>query len=188
MTSQRILIAGLILLGVLNICTLGFILFKSQQHGKHFYGNGHNDQNENHPGKFLSKRLHFTPEQEASLEKMRKPHEEKVAFYKAKKDSLRKQSFELIKADTYDTVRADAISKELAVYQRDLEKEMTTHFLAIKALCTKDQQEDFNKFIDHVVSEKRAQRERENHHGHRMSHHHKKHHHHHRDRNNCQRS
>jgi Spy/CpxP family protein refolding chaperone len=149
MKSQKILIAGLILMVVVNICTLGFIIYKSQH--RHY----RNDR-EKHgsPGKFLSKRLHMNAEQEQSLDKLRKENEKKMSVLRARKDSLRKQSFELIKSDVYDITRADEIANEIGNCHKEMEKQMATYFLAIKALCTKEQLADFNKFIDHIAEVK----------------------------------
>jgi Spy/CpxP family protein refolding chaperone len=148
MKSQKILIAALILMVAINICTLGFIIYKSQHR--------HRGDGERHgpPGKFLSKRLHLTEEQEQAMNVLRKENEEKMSVFRARKDSLRKESFELIKSDVYDTTRASEIANEIGNCHKEMEKQMATHFLAIKKLCTKEQQADFNKFIDHIAEVK----------------------------------
>ncbi len=149
MKSQKILIAGLILMVAVNICTLGFIIYKSQH--RHFRGEG---ERHGPPGKFLSKRLHLSEDQEKSMNLLRKDNEEKMSVLRAKKDSLRKQSFELIKTDAYDTVRANEIANEIGSCHKEMEKQMATYFLSVKKLCTKEQQADFNKFIDHIAEVK----------------------------------
>ena len=188
MKLTRILVAGLILMVVLNICTLGFIIYKSQQH-KHFQVEDRNGE-ERHggggPGKFLSKKLHLTADQEAALEKMRQPHEEKMSKFRALKDSLRKQAFQLVENDPYDSVKANAVAIEIGNCHKEMEKEMVAHFRAIKALCTKEQQADFNEFIEHISNEKMHGNGRmqggndHNRHferGHHGGHHHRKNHH-----------
>lgn len=155
-STQKILVVGLILMGVLNICTLGFIIFKSQQH-KHFLGEDRDVEERHGPGgpsKFLSKKLHLTIEQEEILEKLRKPHEENMSKLRALKDSLRKQAFKLVKNDPYDSIKANVVANETGNCHKEMEKEMVAHFLAIKALCTKEQQVDFNNFIEHISSER----------------------------------
>ena len=147
MKSQKILIAGLILMVVVNICTLGFIIYKSQH--KH-YRNDHGERFGS-PGKFLSERLHLSAAQEASLDKLRKENERKMSVLRARKDSLRKQSFELIKKDVYDVSRADELANEIGNCHKEMEKQMAAYFMSIKSLCTKEQQADFNRFIDHIA-------------------------------------
>ncbi len=146
-SSQKILIAGLILMVLLNIGTLGFILFKSNHHRDHHMrgGRGHGG-----PGKFIGKRLNFTPEQEAALSKLRTDHDLKMDQLREKTESLRKQRFELIKSEPYDSVKTNQLAFEIGNAHAEIEKEMARHFVAIKALCTKDQLADFNQFIDRL--------------------------------------
>lgn len=148
MKSQRILIAGLILMVLLNIGTLGYILFK-HNHGGRF--GGHRDQHERGgPGKFIGKRLHFTEEQEAALGKLREEHFAKMTVQKEKIDTLRKQLLALVKAEPYDAAKANAITTEIGKAHAEIESEMASHFTAIKALCTKDQLAEFDKLIDRI--------------------------------------
>lgn len=152
-STQKILIAGLILMVVLNIGTLGFILCKSQEKSHHRMGMEGGGERHRH-GKFLGKKLDFTEAQEESLGKLKKEHEEKLSVLKERSHVLRKQQFELIKAETYDQKKGDEIADEIGTIHREMDKEMAAHFLAIKALCTKEQLPKFNAFIDKISDRK----------------------------------
>ncbi len=147
-STQKILVAGLILMVLLNLCTLGYILFKPNRggHGKY----AHRMEGRHGHGKYFKQRLNLTPEQESSLEKLRAAHEEKMSAYKEKIEGLRKQRFELIKSDSFDAVKADQIALEIGNVHAEMEKQVAEHFLAIRALCTKEQLTGFNDFIDRI--------------------------------------
>jgi Spy/CpxP family protein refolding chaperone len=145
MKSQKILIAGLILMVVLNICTLGFIIFKSNHGFGHRMGGRHGG-----PGKFIGKRLGFTEQQEQELTILRETHEKKMCAIRTKTDSLRKQHFALMKAGSFDGAKSDQLAIEMGNVHAQREKEMANYFVSIKALCTKEQQEGYNEFIDRV--------------------------------------
>lgn len=144
MKSQKILIAGLILMVVLNICTLGFIVFKFN------HGFGHRMGGRHTPGKFIGKRLGFSDQQEEALVKLREVHDQKMSAIRERTDSLRKQHFALLKAESFDAAKSDQLSVEIGKVHADMEREMASYFASIKTLCTKEQQEDYNKFIDRV--------------------------------------
>lgn len=142
-STQKLLIAGLILMVVLNICTLGFIVFKAN-HGFGRMGGKHGH------GKFIGKRLGFSPEQEEALTKLREEKETKMAAIREKMTSLRKQRFELIKTEPFDAAKADQLAEEIGNCHAEIEKLMAGYFVSVKALCTKEQLEEYNKFIDRV--------------------------------------
>ncbi len=144
-STQKILIAGLILMVVLNICTLGFILFK------HNHGFGHGMGGRQGHGKLLGKRLGFTPEQEAALEKLRPAHEAAMASFRGRMDSLRRAHVAVIKAEPFDSEKAALLAEEIGKCHTEMEKHMAVHFLEIKALCTNEQLGAFNQFLDRMT-------------------------------------
>ncbi|HVD98712.1 MAG TPA: periplasmic heavy metal sensor [Cytophagaceae bacterium] len=158
MKSQKILVAGLILMVLLNICTLGVVLFKSSEDEGPGHHMGMDDKGKHHRGKMIGKRLNFTPEQEAALEKLRAKHDAVMAPLREKMDTLRKQRLALLKADTFDAAKSDQLAAEIGTVQTAIEKEMANHFVEIKALCKKDQLEEYNKFIDRIGQRKFGER------------------------------
>jgi Spy/CpxP family protein refolding chaperone len=144
MKSQKILIAGLVLMVLLNIGTLGFIIFRSN------HGFGHRMGGKHSPGKFIGKRLGFSDQQEESLVKLREVHDKKMEVIRMKTDSLRMQHFALLKADVFDETRSNQVSEEIGKVHAEMEKEMAMYFASVKELCTKEQLEDYNAFIDRV--------------------------------------
>lgn len=154
MKSQKILIGGLVLMVLLNIGTLGYILLKPNHGGRfggHRMGEKHGGGG---PGRFIGKRLHFSEEQEAALDKLREEHFAKLTVQREKIDTLRKQLLALVKTEPYDAAKADAITTEIGKSHAEIEKEMASHFTAIKAMCTKDQLVEFDKFIDRIGEHK----------------------------------
>ncbi|HSZ24500.1 MAG TPA: periplasmic heavy metal sensor [Cytophagaceae bacterium] len=167
-TTNKILIVALVSMVVLNIGTLGFIYYKSQHHKRFVKSEWRNEFNK---GEFLSKRLNFTEEQEVAFRKLRKEHKKEKDAVKAKIDSLRKQEFELLKNDPYDATTANVLASEIGANQKEIELLMSKHFLAVKALCTKEQLSDFNELIDHI----KAKQTEENGYGHARNWNHKRH-------------
>jgi protein CpxP len=143
-STQKILIAALILMVLLNIGTLGFV-FLRHQHGPYFMREGFRQ------GRFMDK-LKMTEEQKKSIEKLRNTHEEKMSSLRAMTDSLRKQRFELMKITPYDSSQGNILAARLGDIQEEMEKQITSHFLSIRALCTQEQLPEYNKFIDRLSS------------------------------------
>ena len=153
--TQKLLIGGLILMVVLNLCTLGFILFKPH-HGHH--RGGHGDQWGDHRG-FGDKRgggpfkeLNLTAEQETKLNDLKVNLDSKMDSLRQQADKLRKAQFALLKSDQVDPAIVNKQAAEIGNCFTEMEKLTFKHFSDIKKVLTKEQQAGFNKFVEEMGS------------------------------------
>ena len=147
--TQKLLIGGLILMVVLNLCTLGFILFRPHHGGRgpecgigFDHGKGH------HRNPF--KELNLTPEQEEKMIGLKTQLDTKMDSIRQKADKLREERFALLKSEPIDQAAANTKAIEIGNCFAQMEKITFEHFLAVKKILTKEQQAGFEKFIEQM--------------------------------------
>ena len=147
---QKILVGGLILMVVLNLCTLGFILFRPHHggHGARGYGWG------GHHNPF--KELNLNSAQEEKMLELKTQLDNKMDSLRQKADKLREERFTLLKNETVNLAEANAKAIEIGNCFTQMEKLTFDHFLAIKKLLTKEQQAGFEKFVEQMGSRRQG--------------------------------
>jgi Spy/CpxP family protein refolding chaperone len=148
-TTQKILIAGIVVLVILNLTTLSYIFFTSRN-------NFCSPPSEKRWDKknILKEKLHLTDIQNEQVLQFKKDHRSKVSELRKKIDSLRKQEFETIKSAPFDADKANNIALAIGNAHTDLEKQNIAHFLEIRKILTQDQLPYFIEFIDFIKDRK----------------------------------
>jgi len=148
-TTQKILIAGIVVLVILNITTLSYIFFTSRNNFCFPPSEKRWDKKN-----ILKEKLHLTDAQNEQVLQFKKEHKSKVSELRKKIDSLRKQEFETIKTEPFDADKANNIALAIGNAHSDLEKQNIAHFLEIRKILTQDQLPYFIEFIDFIKDRK----------------------------------
>lgn len=134
-SKKNLLIAILLLL---NIVTISMVWF----------GFGGRPPRGRRPvNRFLMKELGLNSNQIAQFEKLQQKHKERVRpLFKATNDSRRK-ILETITTAEPDTLLAKEIAGSLGVQESKLQLELIEHYMALRAVCDKEQQEKLRRIF-----------------------------------------
>jgi Spy/CpxP family protein refolding chaperone len=142
--TQKLLIGGLILMVVLNMCTLGFILYRP------FHGEFDDIVNRHEPSMGPLKALHLTAEQEDVMKQLKSDLDLKMDSLRERADELRDRQFKLLKGDTDNSALANSQAEEIGKCFTEMEKLLFNHFSDVKKILTKEQQAQFYKFTEQM--------------------------------------
>ena len=145
MEKTKLLTWAVIALFLLNLGTLGF-LFVSGPKGHREPG-----QRPEGPKNLIIEKLHFDIEQIKKYEKLIQWHRANIS---ATEDQIRDSKNALylhLKQNPIDEKAKDSIINVLASYQKQIETIHFKHFQDIKALCTKEQLDNFNSLTEELA-------------------------------------
>ena len=126
MTRSRLLSVAVVVLVLLNLTTLGMLLFRKPPHPEHGKREG--------PKAVIIERLKFDPQQIASYEELIHDHFEKIRSLNDRMTVLRGRLY-----DAHDPLPADSLIQLIGATQEEIERTHTDHFARIKDLCKPDQ-------------------------------------------------
>jgi DNA-binding XRE family transcriptional regulator len=138
MDKIKLLTFAVIALLLLNLGTLGFLIFARPPHP--MGGPGMRQQ----PKEIIIERLHFDEAQQQKYAQLIRWHrgtinEIEKEIYQAKN----KLYLQLLKTNA-DTISRDSLINALGNYQKQIEATHFRHFQDIKNICRPDQMEDYN--------------------------------------------
>jgi periplasmic protein CpxP/Spy len=130
LNNNRNLWLAILGLLILNLCTLGWVIFS---------------KNNKKPPLNIAKDLHFDNKQAESFEIIKDRHFEEVLPLRDSIKTLKKEVFELIKADKFDKVAFDAKMNQISdkIYRN--EENTLLHFREIRDMCTPEQKKLFDE-------------------------------------------
>jgi hypothetical protein len=126
MTRTRLLSIAVVVLVLLNMTTLGVLLFREPPHPEHRKHEG--------PKAIIIERLKFDKGQVASYEELIREHRSKVDELDGRMMELRGSLY-----DVNEGRSADSIIYLIGETQGEIERIHTDHFGRIRALCRADQ-------------------------------------------------
>ncbi|MFQ5630719.1 MAG: periplasmic heavy metal sensor [bacterium] len=160
-TKKRLAIWGIVLLVVMNISALATVWY--QQHRRPtppLPGIVHPEA----AHRFLHRELHLSDAQTEQLSVLLRKHFERA---RAIQGEIRDLKFDIINelaATPPDTIHLNRLAAEIGDKQAKLEKETYFHFLELKALCSREQQEKlhdiFGKMQNRMAPQHRVRRRR----------------------------
>lgn len=140
MKIQKLLIISVVLLLLLNggIITYLFLSKTGRPEGKRM------------PREIVIEKLHFDESQIIAYEKIIRQHQEQI---RSLDDSIRLSKNELyllLNENSGSNNRKDSLFETLAHFQNQIEQTHYNHFLEIKAICRKDQLDDFKQLTEEL--------------------------------------
>lgn len=156
-STKRFLVIIIIALVILNITTLGIIIFKAKTMQSNFAREKFNPPSEMHdmndfPNR-ISRILDFNEEQSRQVEQLtQKHHLIMEELYKA----MRFERRELLEQALQPSGKTDEIIENIINLQREMEKSKIEHLQGIASLCTPSQLEKFKSVMSRVANREEA--------------------------------
>lgn len=162
MVKDRFLILMIIILFVLNLFTLGYLLFERKPHPPEMEERGQFEQFENDPGKrdknrperpdkLIINKLKLNEAQVKQFEELKKEHRMQIDILQDSSRKYHDEYFGFLKNPSADSVKANALLNKIAQNQVEIDRTTYSHFEKIKAICDQSQKELFNNFIDEIA-------------------------------------
>ena len=162
MVKDRFLIVVIIFLFILNLFTLGYLMFERKPLPPGMNERERFEQSENDPGKqdknrpqrpdkLIINRLKFNEAQIKQFEELKKEHRMHIELLQDSSRRFHDEYFGLLKNPAADSVKANALLNKIAQNQIEIDKVTYIHFEKIKAICDPSQKELFNSFIDEIA-------------------------------------
>lgn len=162
MVKDRFLIVVIIFLFVLNLFTLGYLMFErrplppemNEREGFEQFENGLGKRDKNRPerpDKLIIDKLKLNETQVKQFEELKKEHRKQIDMLQDSSRRYHDEYFGLLKNAVTDSTKANALLNRIAQNQVEIDKVTYTHFEKIKAICDPSQKEFFNGFIDEIA-------------------------------------
>jgi Spy/CpxP family protein refolding chaperone len=103
------------------------------------------------PRDLVVKELHMTNEQISKYDVLIKEHQQAMHRLKDAARDYRHQLFENLKGDPARNMATDSLASKIAANQKEIEMVTYRHFEAVRALCTDQQKQDFDRIIQEVT-------------------------------------
>ncbi len=99
----------------------------------------------------LVKELQMTDAQKTAYEQLRGEHQGSVRPLREQMKNSKDDLFELLKNDTVSLVTVETAAAKPALIQQQMDIASFQHFQKLRALCTAEQKEKFDKIIQDVI-------------------------------------
>ncbi len=139
MERTKLLTITVIGLLVLNLLTIGVLVFRTNQRPAPPGGE--------EPARVIIDRLHLDTVQQQQYRQLITQHQQQTRQLSEQAKELYRTYYGLLEATPVDSVRANALSQEIAANQRTSAQVNFAHFQQIKALCRPEQQADFVRLV-----------------------------------------
>ncbi|MVM39959.1 periplasmic heavy metal sensor [Spirosoma sp. HMF3257] len=150
MERTKLLTFSVIGLLLLNLLTIGYVVFKSG----HF---SQSDQSRSQPlgregpARVIISRLHFDEQQQKQFLEMGRQHHQETRRLNEESVRLFRTYYSLLATTPPDTAKASMLARQIADIQRQIAELNFAHFQEIKALCRPEQQADFVQLVDDLA-------------------------------------
>jgi len=144
MDNSKFLKIVIIILLIINICTLGFIWTHHHMGPPPPHDHGGN------AGDFLQHELKLNDQQQKQFDQLRDEHHEEAEQLQKEGRELHRKFFDLLHS-TADSATVLQLAASIADNQKQMEMMTFNHFKKVRALCTPDQQKRFDEVIDEAM-------------------------------------
>lgn len=149
MERTKLLTLVVIGLFLLNLFTLGFVLFKPTSAS--LMVNQQGPPEGEGPARLIMQRLHFDERQKQQYQTLIDEHQKQTRLLNEKTARLYRDYYGLLATTPPDSVQAKALSQQIADNQRAIAELNFAHFQGLKALCRPDQQVYFTQLVDELA-------------------------------------
>ena len=149
MDKIKLLTFSVIGLLLLNVATIGFMLFIP------------GDRNRAEPREIIIEKLNFDENQQKEYEQLIYWHRNQIDELEEKIRETKKELYSLLPKNKVETNVKDSLITSISVYQKQIEAIHYKHFQDIKKLCRKDQLNSFDeltKELSKIFSNKPLQK------------------------------
>ncbi|QMW02036.1 periplasmic heavy metal sensor [Spirosoma foliorum] len=144
---ERTKLLTLAVLGLLlvNLLTIGFLIFRSDQspHKDQMQGPQPDDKG---PSRLIIARLHFDEQQQKQYLDLVRQHKQQTMQLNTKSIRLFQSYYGLLTQVHPDSTKSSLV-RQIADVQQQIAELNFSHFQQIKSLCRSDQQADFAKLV-----------------------------------------
>lgn len=145
--KKQLVFWGIALLVVMNISALATVWYQ-----QHRLPPPHEMPGPQPPDpRFLHRELGLSQQQVQQFAELQRSHFEQASRIQQAIRQLKEEQFQQLTAASSDAARADSIAGEIGHLQAQLERETFHHFLALKKLCTPDQQRKLNHLFGQML-------------------------------------
>ena len=103
------------------------------------------------PASFLTKELNFTSAQQRQFEQLRNEHQQQVHSLRDSMRVAKDLFFGLMNNDKVSDEDLQNAAAKASNYQQQMDIITFKHFKKVKAICTPEQQQNFDKIIQQVI-------------------------------------
>lgn len=162
MLKDRFLIVVIIFLFVLNLFTLGYLMFErnppppGSDERERFepVDNNPDFRDRRRPDKpdvLIINKLKLNGDQVKQFEELKKEHRLRINALQDSSRRFHDEYFGLLKGAQPDSIKANLLLDKIARNQAEIDRTTYDHFEKIKAICGPEQKELFNSFIDEIA-------------------------------------
>lgn len=167
MEKDKFLVVTVIILFILNLFTLGYVLYGRGEPLIPLLGNDGPGPEERfgemreidrkgpdirRPDMMIINRLKLDPEQVIKFEELKKEHRKQTEDLLFSGKKLRDEYFSLLKNEPPDTAAASRLLDQIALNQKELDRSTFSHFRKLRELCNADQKKLFDVFIEELAA------------------------------------
>ncbi len=152
MERTKLLTIAVIGLLLLNLLTVGFLVVRPMPNRPPHPDHPPGQSDTEGPETIIIERLHFDPTQQKQYHQLVIRHRSQARDLNGQMVQLYKSYYGLLASDQPDSVRANALSKQIATNQGAQAELNFDHFKQISALCRPDQQADFHRLVSDLSS------------------------------------
>lgn len=145
MEKQKLITFSIIALLLINLGTLGFLVFSGSK-DRHFPPH----EGKREPKYLIIERLHLDEKQQADYEIFIEDHQAKIQAAEDKIRDAKNELYSMLNSDTIDTEKKDSLILALSIHQEEIETIHFNHFGDIKKLCRKEQLADFSELTEEL--------------------------------------
>jgi len=158
MVKDRFLIVVIIFLLILNLFTLGYLMFERnpppgmEERGQFENEPGNRDGiRPEKPDRLIINKLKLNEAQVKQFEELKKEHRQQIDLLQDSSRKYHDEYFGLLKYPQSDSIKANSLLDKIARNQVEIDKITYTHFEKIKAICDPEQKKLFDNFIDEIA-------------------------------------
>ena len=145
MEKQKLVTFSIIALLVINLGTLGFLLFSGPKKG-HFPPDGGRPK----PREIIIEQLHLDAQQVADYEVLIHQHRKQITATEDKIRDAKNELYLLLNSTTVDATKKNSLVNTLGQYQKEIELIHFNHFSDIKKLCKPEQLDGFSDLTEEL--------------------------------------
>ena len=141
----------ILLLVVMNISTIGFcwLLWNKMEHQTHPMDEVNNRPPS--PNTSIAEQLNLNADQNKQFVQLREEHFAARKVIDDKINEIRNQLFDVIKNDNPDTAKMNALVNKIGELETQKQLNITKHFASLRNICSKEQKEKFDVWINDIV-------------------------------------
>jgi protein CpxP len=139
MSKTRFLGFTVVVLILLNLATLGFLVFSGPK--RHHPEQGGRLQ----PQEIIIEKLHLDANQQKKYQELIHLHRNEINELDKKMQNSKQELYLLLTKPDIDTKVKDSLFTVLGNYQKQIETTHFNHFQDIKKICNQEQQKDFDE-------------------------------------------